>query len=49
MRIQLASDLHLEMHRDRGASFITSFGSPRADVLVLAGDITSAKTHDQLE
>lgn len=34
------SDLHLEYHKDRGASFISSLNSDGVDVLVLAGDIS---------
>lgn len=43
MLIQLASDLHTEMHRDSGKEAIKSLLGTKADVLVLAGDICSAK------
>lgn len=39
--IQIASDLHLEMYRDRGVEWLENF-EPAADILILAGDITSA-------
>jgi Icc-related predicted phosphoesterase len=38
MKIQFASDLHLECGRDRGKSLVASI-QPVGDVLVLAGDI----------
>lgn len=38
-RIQILSDLHIEFHKDRGESFISSLNSKDVDVLVLAGDI----------
>ena len=41
--IQVMSDLHLELHRDHGRSFIESQDATGVDVLVLAGDILSAK------
>lgn len=41
MKIQILSDLHLELHRDRGKSFIDSMDPTDVDVLVLPGDITS--------
>ncbi len=40
MKIQLMSDLHLEMHRDHGISFFRTLDPKDVDVLVLAGDIT---------
>jgi predicted phosphodiesterase len=43
MDIAIASDLHLEWHRDYGQSFIESLDPTGVDVLVLAGDIDSAK------
>ena len=39
MKLQAMSDLHLEMHADRGAEFIRSLDPTGVDVLVLAGDI----------
>lgn len=39
MRIQLLSDVHVEMHRDDGVSFVESLDAAGVDVLVLAGDI----------
>lgn len=47
MKIQLMSDLHLECHRDKGREFLKSV-EPAADVLVLAGDVASARFPDQL-
>ena len=49
MKIQVASDLHLEMHADRGRQFLEQFDCKEADVLVLAGDITSARFSDALD
>jgi predicted phosphohydrolase len=43
MNIQLMSDLHLEMHRDKGASFLASLDPTDVDVLVLAGDVCYAR------
>ena len=40
--LQLLSDLHLEMHRDGGDAFIRSLDPSGVDILVLAGDISSA-------
>jgi predicted phosphodiesterase len=40
--VQILSDLHLEYHKDGGIEFIESL-RPTADVLVLAGDICSAR------
>lgn len=39
--LQLMSDLHLEMHRDKGAEFLANLDPTGVDVLVLAGDIFS--------
>jgi len=41
MRILAVSDLHLEFHRDGGASFISEMSDVEADALVMAGDVTS--------
>ena len=38
-RVRVLSDLHLEFHRDRGASFVESLGPPECDLLVVAGDL----------
>ncbi len=38
-KIQIASDLHLEFHRDGGRSLVESFDPTGVDVLILAGDI----------
>jgi predicted phosphodiesterase len=43
LNIQVASDLHLEWHADSGGAFIESLDPTDVDVLVLAGDITSAR------
>ena len=37
MKIQVMSDLHLEMHADGGAEFIRELDPTGVDVLVLAG------------
>ena len=43
MKLRILSDLHFEFHKDLGATFISGFSDPDYDVLVLAGDITSAQ------
>ena len=43
MRLRILSDLHLEFHRDNGASFIKDQKDKDYDVLILAGDITTEK------
>lgn len=48
MRIQLASDLHTEMHRDGGMTIFNEILTD-ADVLVLAGDIGCAKFPEDLQ
>ena len=47
--VQVMSDLHLELHRDGGRNFIESQDSTGVDVLVLAGDILSAKFSKPVE
>ena len=42
LRVQVMSDLHLEFYRDRGAAFLAALDPSGADVLVVAGDLTSA-------
>ena len=42
-RLRILSDLHLEFHRDGGRTFTASQSDPDYDVLVLAGDITTAE------
>ena len=46
MKLQIMSDLHLEMHADRGAEFIRELDPTGVDVLVLAGDITMARHYE---
>lgn len=41
------SDLHLEMHRDDGREFLQQL-VPKAETLVLAGDITMARRYEDL-
>ncbi len=43
MRIRVLSDLHLEFHADGGQSFLAGQRGDDWDVMVLAGDITSAQ------
>lgn len=43
MRAQLLSDIHFEFHRDGGRSFVASLDPSDVDVLVLAGDVGTAK------
>jgi predicted phosphodiesterase len=49
MKLQIMSDLHMEMHADRGAEFIRDLDSTGVDILVLAGDITMARDYEDLE
>jgi predicted phosphodiesterase len=48
MKLQIMSDLHLEMHADHGAGFLGALDPTDVDVLVLAGDITSARDYPTL-
>ena len=43
MKLQIMSDLHLEMHADGGAELIRELDPTGVDVLVLAGDFTTAR------
>lgn len=43
MNIRILSDLHLEFHADAGQSFLAGQRDTAWDVMVLAGDITSAQ------
>lgn len=44
MRLQLISDLHLELHADHGRAFLRGLRPmPGAEVLVVAGDLTTAR------
>ena len=43
------SDLHLEVHADGGAELIRELDPTGVDVLVLAGDITTARYYGDLE
>lgn len=43
LTLQVASDLHLEFHADLGRSFIEAMDPAGVDVLVLAGDIMTAR------
>ena len=49
MKLQIMSDLHLEMHADGGAGLIRELDPTGVDVLVLAGDITMARNYASLE
>ena len=49
MKIQIMSDLHLEMHADGGAELIRELDPTGVDILVLAGDITTARYYENLE
>ena len=49
MKLQIMSDLHLEMHADRGRELIRGLDPTGVDVLVLAGDITTARYYEDLE
>jgi len=41
--IQVMSDLHFEFHRDGGATFVDSLDPSGVDVLIVAGDLTTAE------
>lgn len=43
MKIHLYSDLHLDCYKDWGAALLTAVKPLKADVAVLAGDITTGK------
>jgi predicted phosphodiesterase len=49
MKLQILSDLHLEMHADGGSGLIRELDPAGVDVLVLAGDITMARRYADLE
>jgi predicted phosphodiesterase len=49
MKLQILSDLHLEMHADGGSGLIRELDPAGIDVLVLAGDITMARHYADLE
>jgi predicted phosphodiesterase len=49
MKLQIMSDLHLEMHADSGAELIRDLDPTGVDVLVLAGDIAMARHYEDLE
>jgi len=49
VRIALMSDLHLEMHADRGDGFLAELDPTGVDILVLAGDVTMARFYETLE
>jgi predicted phosphodiesterase len=48
MKLQIMSDLHFEMHADGGAAFVRALDPAGVDVLVLAGDIASARSYEPL-
>ena len=41
MRIQILSDLHIEFHRDGGAGLLKELDPDSADVLIVAGDLST--------
>jgi predicted MPP superfamily phosphohydrolase len=49
VKLHIMSDLHLEMHADGGAELIRGLDPTGVDVLVLAGDITTARYYENLE
>ena len=49
LTLQIASDLHLEFHADGGAAFIDAMDPVDVDILVLAGDILSARFFTQTQ
>jgi predicted phosphodiesterase len=48
MKLQIMSDLHFEMQADQGAGFVQALDPTGVDVLVLAGDIMSARDYPPL-
>lgn len=46
MKLQTMSDLHLEMHAEGGAELIRELDPTGVDLLVLAGDITTARYYE---
>lgn len=48
MRIQILSDLHLEYMRDEGKAFINQYSKYDADLLIVAGDLTSGYRLDKV-
>lgn len=40
MRLKIMSDLHFEFHKDKGNSFIEHDFADKADVLIIAGDLS---------
>jgi len=48
MRLRVLSDLHLEFHADEGQSFLAGQRDLDWDVMVLAGDITSANAIERV-
>ena len=49
MKLQLLSDIHMEMHRDQGYGFIDSLNPDGVDVLVMAGDIMYLNFYDNVK
>jgi predicted phosphohydrolase len=50
MKLRIASDIHLEFHKDSGTKFITELVKGDFDVLCLAGDVnTSSQIYKSLE
>src|SRR4029078_11585114 len=49
MKLQIMSDLHFEMHADGVAELIRELDPTGVDVLVLAGDIPTARYYEALE
>ena len=47
MKFQVLSDLHLELHADGGAELLASMDACGADVLVVAGDLSSRHLLEQ--
>ncbi len=50
MKLQIASDLHLDTHNDRGSAFLEAFGNDEgADTLIVAGDLCEVRNTEVLD
>lgn len=47
MKLQIVSDLHLDFHADCGKSLVDTIYTDKADVLIIAGDLSEFKTLDR--
>lgn len=47
LNLQIVSDLHWEFHADKGRGFVAAMDPTGVDVLIVAGDLTTAKYLEQ--